>query len=770
MFAPVTLSGRVVPLTLAVLAAAVLPAAAQVPSISTTAPLAVKPGGSTNLVVKGGNLVGVSHLWTSFTAQTELAPGVKDNGKNAAECTWKVTLAADAAVGVYAIRVATPGGTTALKLIAVDDLPSVVQAGDNTSRAKAQALTLPAAVDGTIGALSKRLFKFSAAKDQTISFEVLARRLGSPLDPMLRLLAMNGRELAYSDDVPGLHGDSRLHYKFSVAGEYFVEVRDMTWQGGGGHFYRLRAGDFPCISVPYPLGVKRGTTATISFAGSSTEGISPVKLTVPADLPASWMTIGAKRAGGKSSGFVTLAVSDREEVVEVEPNDSRDKATRVPLGANLNGLFNKPADIDHFVFTAKKGQKFTLTGITRRQGAPTAIYARLLKADGGQVAEATDFGVADPVINYTFPADGDYTLVLQDRDRRGGGAFAYHINVAPTPTDFTLTASSDRVNIAAGGTAAITVTAGRRGYNGPITIAAIGLPKGITSTPTVIGAGRTNIQLTLTAADDAPVGKVFPVKVAGTAKVGDGNLKSAASISGALKAVFGGLPWPPETLSTAVAEEIGPKPQFSLRTETQQVVFGRDLSTSVKIIATRQKGFDEPITLAVTPAKNGLPGGISTGLKPIPKGKNEITITFAGNNKAPLGEFTVNINGSLKKGKATITHPVPAITLSLAAPLSLKATVAAPKLARGAQLKLKVTVERNPALKAPVVITLANLPKGVTAAAATIPADKTEVEIVLSAAQDALQGVVKNLTVKGEATVGKIKFAASAAPLGLTIE
>ena len=85
-------------------------------------------------------------------------------------------------------------------------------------------------------------------------------------------------------------------------------------------------------------------------------------------------------------------------------------------------------------------------------------------------------------------------------------------------------------------------------------------------------------------------------------------------------------------------------------------------------------------------------------------------------------------------------------------------------------MKLKVTLERNPSLKGAVVLTVANLPKGVTAAAATIPADKTEVEIVLSAAQDAQQGVVKNLTVKGEATVGKIKFAASAAPLGLTIE
>ncbi|HIC67008.1 MAG TPA: hypothetical protein EYO87_13605 [Paracoccus sp.] len=95
--------------------------------------------------------------------------------------------------------------------------------------------------------------------------------------------------------------------------------------------------------------------------------------------------------------------------------------------------------------------------------------------------------------------------------------------------------------------------------------------------------------------------------------------------------------------------------------------------------------------------------------------------------------------------------------------MTLKAQATGPKLARGGQLKLKVTVERNPSLAAPVVLSVANLPKGVTAAAATIAADKTEVEITLTAAQDAQQGEVKNLLVKGTATVGKVKHADDAA-------
>ena len=737
------------------------------PSISTTRPLAVRPGQAIDLKIQGANLVGVSDVWTSFPSTKALV----GDTKNKAQCVYKLTVPADASVGFHAIRVAGPGGLSPLKLVLVDDIPTTAQAGDNFSRGKAQALSLPAAVDGTTDALKKRVYKFNAEKGQTVSVEVVAKRIGSALDPLLRLLDANGKELVYSDDAAGLNGDSRLHHTFAAKGEYFIEVRDIQWTGGGGHHYRLRVGDFPDVTAPYPLGIKRGGSATVSFSGAHVTGVEPVKLQLPADSPLEWIPVGAKRSGGKSSGLVTLAVSNSDEVIETEPNDGRDKATRVPLGANLNGRFDKPGDVDHFVVAAKKGQKFTLTGITRRVGSPASVYLRILNKDGGKVAEVTDFGITDSVITYTFPADGDYFVALTDRDRRGGGGFAYRVTVDEVTTSFKLTASVAHLNVAVGGTAAVTVNAARNGYNGPIAIAAVGLPSGLTSTPTVIGAGRTNAVLTVTADDKAPKGKIVPIRVAGTAKIGDADATTNASVEAPLKAIFGGLPWPPSTLSQEVAVAVAPPAVFSLRTTPQTVVFGRDLTAKVKVTVVRHnKDYKEAINLVLQPAKNGLPGGISAALKPIPAGKNEIEITFTGNNKAPLGEFTANLNAQLKKGKNTVTQPVPSIGLSLKAPLNLKAAVAGPKLARGGQLKVKVTVERNPSLGGAVALTVANLPKGVTAAAANIPADKTEVEIVLSAAQDAQQGAIKNLVIKGTATVGKVKHAADAPAVAVTVE
>jgi hypothetical protein len=69
-----------------------------------------------------------------------------------------------------------------------------------------------------------------------------------------------------------------------------------------------------------------------------------------------------------------------------------------------------------------------------------------------------------------------------------------------------------------------------------------------------------------------------------------------------------------------------------------------------------------------------------------------------------------------------------------------------------------------------VAITFQNLPKGTTAAAATIAADQSEVEIPLSAAQDAAKGAAGNVTVKGDATIGDAKFSATSAPFAITVE
>lgn len=756
---------------LVLLGVAAEPAWAQAPTITYTTPLAIKPGQPSDLKLHGAGLVGPTQLWTSFPSQAVLKPDVPMNGMNAAECVYQVTVPSDVPVGIYGVRVATANGTSPIRIVLIDDLPSVAQAAGNNTPAGAQVLTLPTAVDGQVGNLSQHYFKFTVAAGQLVTFDLLAKRIGSALDPMIRLLDAKGRELAYSDDVPGLRSDSRLCYQFKDAGEYLLEVRDIRFQGSGNHFFRLRIGDFPCVTVPYPLAAKKGAPASIQFAGLHLEGVQPATVNFPADAPFAWASVAAKRANGASSAFVQIAVSDRDEFLEAEPNDDPKAPNRVDLAQGINGRFDKVGDIDYFVFAAKKGQAMTFTGLTRRAGSPASLNMRLLNAAGGQLAAKEDFGAIDPVFDFTFPEDGDYTLAVQDLHRQGGPQYAYRIVATPVQAGFALSASADTVNVVSGGTTMVTVTAARKGYAGAISIAAVDLPPGITSNPTFIGPGRDNAVLTLRAAPDAAPGKITLAKIVGTAKINNADFTAVASISPALTTLFSGLPWPPQNLTNSFAVGVAPKMPISLTAEPAELVFGKDLSATVKVKVTRQEKFDEAVTIAVNPAPPaGLPAGITAAVKPIAKGTNEIDIVFTANAQAPLGEFTVVLTGAINQNGVNTTQPAPGITLRLRSPFEVAVKLDADKIARGATLKGKVTIDRNPAFKGPIALTLANLPKGVTAAPATVAEGATEAEIVLTAAADAAQGTVNNINVQGNAMNGNAKLTGTSPNITLTVE
>ncbi|MEX2288624.1 MAG: hypothetical protein WD648_16115 [Planctomycetaceae bacterium] len=756
------------PVVCLAIALAATTARAQAPSIAATTPQAAKPGATLDVTIAGGNLAGPTQLVTSFPCEAVLSPDVKDNGTQPASVVYRMTVPADAPVGVHALRMTSPGGTSPLKLFVVDDLPSIAGLGSNTSPATAQPIDLPVAVDGAAPARGLHFYKIKADAGQRISFEVLARRMGSTMDPMLRILDTNGRELAYSEDEPGLSTDAQLSYTFNTAGEYVVEVRDVAYRGGGA--YRLRIGDFPCVTVPYPMGGRRGSDVSVSFAGSDLENVVPLTLKTPSDPLVRWIPVTAKRVGGTSSGFATLALGDSEEFTETEPNNEAAQASRVTLGGNFNGRLGELRDVDRFVFSAKKGENYTFSAVTRQQASPCDLVLELYKADGAKVAEADDAGDTDAVLKYAFPDDGDYTLLAVDRANRGGSRFAYRIESAPTRAGFALSASADQINVPAGGTAMLTVGAVRDGYDGPIAVSVVDLPAGVTTVPTVIGPAQKSVVLTLQSTPEAAAGKAMPIRVVGTAKIGDADFQATADLTATLKTQFSGMPFPPLPLSRATVLAIAPKPTLLLRVEPAEIVFGQNLSATVKVVATRGAGIDEAIALAVTPEKEGLPAGITAAVKPIDKGANEVQVVFSATDKAPLGEFTGVLTGTHKKENAAVTSIVPGLTLKLREPLTVSVTLGEAKLKKGGELRVKATVARNPALAAEVALTFQNLPKGVTAAAATIPADKSEVEIVLTAAQDADVGEVKTVTVKGDAAVGNAKFTATSAAAALTVE
>lgn len=740
-------------------------AVAQEPAINGTVPGALAPGAATQLQINGGNLAVAKKLWLSFPADVVLAEGIEKNGENPGQVTYKVNVPAETSCGIQGIRLVTDKGISPLRFLFIDDLPSIPSVGSNVQFASAQPVTVPTAVDGAVAGLSWQYFKFSVQAGQRLSIEVVSRRIGSSLDPFLRLLDMKGKELAYNDDTPGLSSDASIVHTFKDAGEYVLELRDIKYGTGA---YRLRIGDFPVATVAYPMAIQRGTTTNVTLAGFAVDGLTPVTLSVPSSYPAEWMNVSLKRPNG-ASGYSSVAVVATPQFLEHEPNNAAEQANRVDLSHDLNGRLEQPGDVDRFVFAAKKDQSATFTGITRQQGSPTDLNFKILNQAGGQIAAAEDTGTNEGSLTFKFPADGEYSLVVEDLNHRGGNEHAYRIAVTTTALPYSLAASLDTFNIPAGGAVMATVTSVRTGYNGPIELSAVNLPAGVTASKSVIGAGRNDAVITLQAAPEFAAGELFNISIVGTGRVGDTDLVVPAEVAGAQKARNNNMRWTPLQFSKSVAASSAPTPGFAWRAEPSVIVFGKDLSAKVKLIATRSAGFEDAVAVAVTPAANGLPPGITVAAKNIDKGQTEAEITITANGQAALGDFTAGLTGTLKQGDKTAVQGM-ALRLHLTVPMTMKLDPVGGKIAKGGTLAVKAIVERNPAFTGPVNVTLQNLPAGVTAVPATIPADQTTVELKLMAAADAAAATFNNVTVKGDAMAGNAKLEATSTPVTLAIE
>ncbi len=733
---------------------------AQTPTITSLSPRAVLPGQPTTVEIRGANLTGAKTLWTSCSAQAVIAESGNDK---ADRVSFVITAPSDTPAGIHGLRLVTDKGVTPLQFLVVDELATVSEQKDAGTPETAQKLELPVAVDGNLPNLGTRYYQFTAAEGQRLSFEVLSRRLGEALDPMIRLLDASGRELAFSDDAAGQCGDSQICYTFPAAGSYLLELRDVRYQGGN---FRLRIGDFPCVSVAYPLAITRDQPATVQLAGMAAGELVPATVTAAKDAALAWLPVSLKRKDGVASGFSAVAVVDRPQFLEAEPNNTNEQANRIETTHDINGRLETPGDIDRYVFKATKDSSLVFAGITRTQGSPTDLVISILKADGSQLARVDDTGVNEGSVTVKFPEDGDYLLVAEDLSRRGGPDHAYRVAIVPAGPSFALSCSTDTLNVPAGGSVQVTVTATRTGYAGPIELAVTGLPEGVTASKSVIGPGRNDAMLTLTATKEVPAGAWSLVRLTGSGN--EGALLSTAEFEGALKTRFTSLRYAPPQLIEEIGVGVTSPSQFRWQAEPATAVLGKQLSTTVKLLAERDAGFDDVIAIAIDPAKNGVPAGITVGVKNIDKGKNDVEIAVSADDKAALGDFTVGLLGTLKQDKTTVVQPL-ALRISIGAPLTVSGMVpAGAVLKTGGELELNVSVDRNPALKAPVEVTLANLPRGVTAPAATIPAGETTAKIKLTAAADAPVGAVNNIQVKATAAVEKAKFEATSPNLAVT--
>ncbi len=655
----------------------------------------------------------------------------------------------DAPIGFHALRLATARGVSNLRLFCIDDLPQILADNKNRTKATAQVVPVPCVVVGRADAEASDYYKIAVTAGQRVSFEVLGRRLGSLFDPQITLFdAKTGRELVggHNNDAPGLQTDPRLTYTFKEAGEYLVEVRDALYRGGPDYYYRLRIGDFPCATTPLPMAAKRGSKVSVQFAGSMVDGVAPVEVTVPSDPAADTVWVAPKGANGLLGWPVALAVSDLDEVVEQEPNDDPAKANRVPVPGAVSGRFLQKDDKDHFLFTAKKGQRLIIEGHTLELYSPTEVYMVVKDAKGTELLKSNPAAAAR--LDFNPPADGDYILFVEHLHHWGSPTEAYRVTLTPPQPGFELTLPIDRFDVPQGAAAVIPLQVVRRDYTGPIEVSLVGAPPGLTG-QTTIAAGQAAGKLVLTAGPEVPM-KPYIVRVQGKASINGKDEVVAASVRAVVSQNLGGLPYPPRDLNQLVALSVTEKPPFLLTAKFDGGELVRGVPTNLTVTATRQPGFTDAITF--NPVV-GLPPNVPVpAVKTIAKDQNEAKVAITAAANAPVGQYEFVLTGKTKfQNRDYIVSSLP-VSLVIALPFDLQIEGAPLKLLPGDKAKLKVTAVRKGGYQGPIALQLRNLPAGVTAPAATIAQGQNMVEVEVTAAANAAAGDKADVNVLGTAS------------------
>ena len=201
---------------------------------------------------------------------------------------------------------------------AVDDFPEVREREPNDAPGNAQSLTWPVIVNGRIGQSGDNdVFQIEGRAGEEIVAEVVARRLNSALDSILKICDASGAQLALNDDCEdqacGLnthHADSQLRVKLPAAGTFFIHLADAQRHGGLEYGYRLRVSapqpDFELRAVPASLSVRPGGSVSLRVIALRKDGFTNDIAIALKDAPEGFKLSGSRIPASTNEVKLTL--------------------------------------------------------------------------------------------------------------------------------------------------------------------------------------------------------------------------------------------------------------------------------------------------------------------------------------------------------------------------------------------------------------------------------------------------------------------------------
>ena len=294
------------------------------------------------------------------------------------------------------------------------------------------------------------------------------------------------------------------------------------------------------------------------------------------------------------------------------------------------------------------------------------------------------------------------------------------VSTQPPPTggtaDFSLSASSSSLTITQGSNGSSTITvAAQNGFMGSVTLAASGLPNGVTASFSTNPTTATST-LTVTASSTATTG-ASTVTITGTS----GSLSHSTTLALTVNA-------------TAT-------PDFSLSASPNSLTITQGSNGSSTITVTPQNSFTGSVTLAAS----GLPNGVTASFGTNPTTATS-TLTLTAGSTATTGMSTVTITGT----SGTLSHTTTlALTVNATATpdFSLSASPSSLTITQGSNGSSTITVAPQNSFTGSVTLAASGLPNGVTASFGANPTTATST-LTLTASSTATTGV-STVTITG---------------------
>ena len=339
---------------------------------------------------------------------------------------------------------------------------------------------------------------------------------------------------------------------------------------------------------------------------------------------------------------------------------------------------------------------------------------------------------------------------MKDQLGNGGPDYFYRVEVIPVQPALELSVNEvvqyvqPNVVIPRGRKTAILVSAKRDNFGGPIEFAAENLPAGVNVESAPTWAADGTLPLLFSATEDAAQAGQYAT-VVGTWTHANGNTSASAKVNQnilRIRANNNQTFWQEEfdQIPVVVAEAV----PFDIQVVTPQVPIVRGGQMNLKVIATREEGFDEPIQLLVL---QNAPGVNSSRSIKIEKGQTEANLPLNASGNAPLRESHLVIRAIAKVGNANVEICTDYVPITVAEKyMNLKYVNVA--VEQGQEIEYPVEIENLTEFEGTATVELVGLPTKTKTEPQEITKETKQIVFPITTEADAPIGETKNMFCK----------------------